>query len=72
MRYTANNLRLEALAWRANQLGISYGTFSAKVSQEEANQVCKEYEALLEERRKAETERLLANSKSARKRNQKK
>lgn len=71
MRYTSNNLRLEALAWRANQLGVSYGVFSAKASQEEVNQVCKDYEELLEERRKAEAERLLAYSKSAKKRNQK-
>lgn len=61
MRYTSNNLRLEALSWRAKQLGVSYGVFSAQISQEEANKICEEFEKLLEERRKAEVERLLAN-----------
>ena len=68
MRHSSNNLRLEALSWRAKQLGVSYGVFSAQTSQEEANQICKEFEKLLEERRQAEMERWLANNNSVRKR----
>lgn len=72
MRYTSNNLRVEALSWRAKQLGVSYGVFSAQISQEEANQVCKEFEQLLEERRKAEKERILSNTELSKKRGRQK
>lgn len=72
MGYTSNNLRLEALSWRAKQLGISYGVFSAQISREEANQVCKEFEQLLAERRKAEEARIQTNKGLSKKRGQQK
>lgn len=58
-----NNLRLEALSWRAKQLGVSYGVLSAQISQREAEQICKEFEQFLEERKKAEEERIRTRKK---------
>lgn len=61
MGHTSNNFQLEALSWRAKKLGISYGLLSAQISQEEAKQIYKEFEALLQAKKKAEEERILAN-----------
>ena len=63
MRYTINNLQLEALSWRAKQLGVSYGVLSAQISQREAEQIYKEFEQFLNERKRAEEERILARKK---------
>ena len=67
MRRTISNLQVEALSWRAKQLGVSYGVFSAQISAEEANRICKEFQELLETRKQEEMERLLIYNRSARK-----
>lgn len=52
------NLKLNALAWKAKYVGQSYGVFCVSLSEEDKEQIYLEYELLLEKRRQEEDERL--------------
>ena len=46
-----NSQQLDALSWAANQAGLSYGQFCAKVSFSEREKVFAQYEDLLKQRK---------------------
>ena len=50
--------RLDALVWKAKQLGISYGELSAQLSNGETEHIYGEYVKVVEERRQEEKMRL--------------
>ena len=53
-----NNLKLNALAWKANSIGESYGQFCVHLSENEKDLIFAEYEQLIEQKQQAELERL--------------
>ena len=55
---TGAMLYLDALAWKANQLGTTYGKLSAALTPEEAEAAVAEYRAMCCERREEEELRL--------------
>lgn len=54
----ANNLKLNAIVWKANCAGKSYGMFCLSLTDEEKEKVYFEYEQILEKRQQEEEERL--------------
>lgn len=50
--------KLDAVVWKAKEKEVSYGQFSAMLSETVKNQIYKEYENYLEEKAKAEEIRL--------------
>ena len=65
-----NNLKLDAIAWKAKSAGKSYGVFSVTLSEKDKEQIYMEYEQMLENRKEEENARLeLARVKQAEKKN---
>lgn len=61
------NQKVNAIAWEANKQGVSYGIFSTTLTEDKKQQIYKNYESYLEEKQKAEKNRLKKhNSKRAR------
>lgn len=54
-----NNLKLNAIAWKAKNAGQSYGMFSIALSEEDKEQIYMEYEQMLERRKDEENIRLV-------------
>ena len=53
-----NNLKLNALAWKAKSVGESYGVFCLHLSEQEKELIFAEYEQILEKKEKEEVARL--------------
>lgn len=53
-----NNLKLNAIAWKAKSAGKSYGVFSVTLSEKDKEQIYMEYEQMLEIRKEEENMRL--------------
>ena len=53
-----DNLKLNAIAWKAKSAGQSYGVFSATLSEKDKEQIYMEYEQMLENRKEEENMRL--------------
>lgn len=53
-----NNLKLNAIAWKAKSAGQSYGVFSVSLSEKDKEQIYMEYEQMLEIRKEEENMRL--------------
>ena len=53
-----NNLKLNAIAWKAKSAGQSYGVFSVTLSEKDKEQIYMEYEQMLENRKEEENMRL--------------
>lgn len=65
-----NNLKLNAIAWKAKSAGKSYGKFSVSLSEKDKEQIYMEYEQMLERRKEEENARLeLARANQAKKKN---
>ena len=65
-----DNLKLNAIAWKAKSAGQSYGVFSVTLSEKDKEQIYMEYEQMLENRKEEENARLeLARVKQAEKKN---
>lgn len=52
--------RLNAIAWKARELKMSYGVYQARLTEAGRDKVYREYAELLRRRREAEQERLAA------------
>lgn len=52
------NLRLNAIAWKAKTEGISYGQYAYALTDYEKNMIYNEYEQMLERRDEEECKRL--------------
>ena len=48
------NERINAITWKCNQMGLTYGQFVNRYSEKEMQDVYREYELLLSERRQRE------------------
>lgn len=55
---------LDAVCWKAAELGISYGRLSVQLTDAETAKIYAEYEALCQERREQERQRLEAARKT--------
>lgn len=65
-----NNLKLNAIAWKAKSAEQSYGNFSVSLSEKDKEQIYLEYEQMLERRKEEENARLeLARANQAEKKN---
>lgn len=65
-----NNLKLNAIAWKAKSVEQSYGNFSVSLSEKDKEQIYLEYEQMLERRKEEENARLeLARANQAEKKN---
>lgn len=65
-----NNLKLNAIAWKAKSAGQSYGNFFVSLSKKDKEQIYLEYEQMLERRKEEENARLeLARANQAEKKN---
>ena len=53
-----NNLKLNAIAWKAKSAGKSFGVFSVTLSEKDKEQIYMEYEQMLEIRKEEENMRL--------------
>ena len=53
-----NNLKLNAIAWKAKSASQSYGVFSVSLSEKDKEQIFMEYEQMLENRKEEENMRL--------------
>ena len=53
-----NNLKLNAIAWKAKSAGQSYGVFSVSLSEKDKEQIYMEYEQMLKIRKEEENMRL--------------
>lgn len=49
-----DNLKLNAIAWKAKSAGQSYGVFSVTLSEKDKEQIYMEYEQMLENRKEEE------------------
>ena len=65
-----NNLKLNAIAWKAKSARQSYGNFSVSLSEKDKEQIYLEYEQMLKRRKEEENARLeLARANQAEKKN---
>ncbi|MDO4339992.1 MAG: hypothetical protein Q4C91_18195 [Eubacteriales bacterium] len=53
-----NSQKIDALAWKARQENVSYGVFSATLTDRKKKQIYEEYEAYICAKQKAEEKRL--------------
>lgn len=52
------NQKVNAIAWEANKQGVSYGIFSATLTEDKKCQIYNNFESYLEEKQKEEKIRL--------------
>ena len=55
--------KINAIAWEAKRRNLSYGVFSAMLTEENKQQIYKEYEKYLLKKKEAEKERIRKYSK---------
>ena len=49
---TSNNQQLDAICWKCQEMGISYGKLVSQCTDGELRRICDEFQAMQKERRK--------------------